>query len=117
MHTHQLCLSKSVIQSFCFQAYESQHTLVDRRLELDTLGLDNNQSLEQLLKSHYPGYFAVMESGRGFDKVGTACDDSSGMEDCEEDSSSSGGSDIDLSDVMSSDDEDDEFSLETAEQV
>ena len=89
---------------------------MDRRLELDTLGLDNNQSLEQLLKSHYPGYFAVLESGRGFDKLAAVSDDSSGMEDCEE-SSSSGGSDVDMSDIVSSEDEDEEFSLETAEQV
>ena len=56
---------------------------MDRRLELDTLGLDNNQSLDQLLKSHYPGYFAVLESGRGFDKVAAIASsevDSSGME-------------------------------------
>ena len=90
---------------------------MDRRLELDTLGLDNSQSLDQLLKSHYPGYFAVLESGRGFDKVAAIASsevDSSGMEDCEE---SSSGSEVDLSDVMSSDDEDEEFSPETTEQV
>ena len=95
--------------------------LVDRRLELQTLSSDNSQSLEKLLKSHYSGYYAVLESGRDFDKLSS--DDSSGMEDCDEEEdeeeSSSEGSEVEYSDVMSSDEdeEEEEFSLETAEQV
>ena len=44
------------------ELYESQYTLVDVRLEIDTLKEDNLRSLESLLRSEYPGYVPCSES-------------------------------------------------------
>ena len=54
------------------ELYEAEHTLVDVRLELDTLTEDNLKSLESLLRSEYPSYVPFSES------------DESGLEDDEE---------------------------------
>ena len=47
---------------FLQELYESEHTLVDSRHELDTLKEDNLKTLESILRSEYPTYVPYDES-------------------------------------------------------
>ena len=61
---------------FLQELYESEHTLVDSRHELDTLKEDNLKTLESILRSEYPTYVPYDES----DESGLEDDDDDGEE-------------------------------------
>ena len=79
------------------EAYEAENTLIDRRLEWDTLSSDNQKSVEVILRSNYVAYLNALNDNALEDPD---FEDSSGVED--------GGSDSDDDTVEEADDENDE---------
>ena len=66
------------------ETYEAENTLIDHRLEWDTLASDNQKSLEVLLRTNYSAYLNALNDESM--EYPDAMDDSSGVEDGDSDS-------------------------------
>ena len=80
------------------ELFEAENTLIDRRLEWDTLSSDNQKSVDVLLRTNYTAYLNALNDNTLEDPY--TIEDSSGVED--------GGSDSDDDTLDEADDENDE---------
>ena len=108
------------------EAYEAENTLIDRRLEWDTLSSDNQKSVEVLLRTNYSSYLSalnddslehpnVVEDSSGVEDGGSDSDDDTSDEGDDEtdEENDDDGYELDYFDVLNHH----EFDLETAERV
>jgi hypothetical protein len=84
------------------EAFEAENTLIDRRLEWDTLSSDNQKTVEILLRSNYSAYLNALNDNT-LEDIDTI-EDSSGVED--------GGSDSDDDSTVGNSLENEDYRLE-----